>query len=166
MKNFSYQDTIGTIVFDQDNRMPLWVVDDLVINPDNLKIESLIIKNSFFKKPKILNTSSIPSWWKDIFVPSYSIKEIEKTIITKTILEKEIWIIWNKVENERWDKIWIVTDLFYTKNTFQWISIFVKPYLLWLIPIWKWREISRKNIIDVNQNKIIIKDVNLANNTA
>lgn len=158
-KYLSYQNTVWTIVFDENTRIPLWIVDDIIINPDNLKVEAFIIKDSFFKEPRILNTSSIPSWWKDIFVSENSLREIKDTILPKKILESEIWIIWKKVESEQWEKVWIVVDLFYTKTTYQWISIAIKPSFLWLFYIWKQREIQKKDIIDIKKDKIIIRDI-------
>ena len=165
MKKTTYWHTIGTIIFDENNRLPLWVVDDLVINPDNLKVESYIVKDSFFKDPKIISTSSIPDWWKDIYTSSYSIKEIDKSIVSKKILEKEIWIIWNSVENEQWKSIWTVVDLQYSKTTYQWLSIIIKQSFFWLFFYWKELEINRENIIDVKKDKIIIKDLALAKAT-
>ena len=165
-KFLSYQNVMQTFVFDQDNRMPLWVVDDLIINTNNLKVEAFVVKDSLFKAPKILSTASVPNWWKDIYISAYSLKEIEKTTISKQILEKWIWVIWNKVEDEQWQTLWMVTDLYFSKNTYQWISIMFKPFLMGLIPIWKWREITKKNIIDIKKDKIIIRDVNLAKTAA
>lgn len=161
MNQISYQNAIWTIIFDETNRMPLWIVDDLVINPDTFKIESLIIKNSFFKRSQIINSSSVPSWWKNIYVSSYSIKEIESNIITKNILEKQIWIVWNKVIDETWKNIWTVTDVFFNKTNFEWISILVKPSFLWMFYFWKWREIMKKDIVDVTIDGIVVKNLKL-----
>lgn len=158
MEKLSYLNTIGSFVFDELNRMPLWVVDDLIINPDNLKVEAFLIKDGFFTPPKVLSTGSISTFWKDIFVSAYCLKEIEASPVVKNILLRWIWVIYNKVLNEKWDYIGIVKDLMFTRNTFQWISIIVRPYLLGFFPNWPYRDISRKNIIDINKEKIIIKD--------
>jgi len=161
MTNISYQNAVWTIIFDENNRMPLWIVDDIIINPDNLKVEALIIKSSLFKNSKIINTSSIKSWWKNIYVSSYSLKEIENSIVAKMILEKEIWIIWNKVKDESWKIIWTVTNFFFNKRTFQWISILVKCSFLWLFSFWKWREIWKKDILDIKKENIIVRNLKL-----
>ncbi len=159
MNTLSYQNAIWTIIFDETTRMPLWIVDDLIINPDTFKVEFLIIKSSFFKTPQIINSSSVKSWWKNIYLSSYSLKEIESNVVAKNILEKEIWIIWNKVIDENWKNIWIVTDFFFNKSTFSWISIFVKSSFYWILYFWKWKEILKKDINDVTKNAIIIKNL-------
>lgn len=160
-KYLLYTDTIWTIVFDENTRIPLWIVDDLIINTDNLKIEAFIVKDSFFREPKVLHTSSVLSWWKDIFVSEHSLRDIKDTIIPKKILENWIWIIWKRVEDEQWEKIWVVVDLSYTNTTYQWISLFIQTSIFWLFYIWKKREIQRKDIIDINKEKIIIKNLRI-----
>ena len=160
MQNIAtYTETLATIIYEQSNRMPLWIVDDIVINPDTLKVEAFIVKNSFFKTPMILNSSSVPPWWKDMYVPEYSLKEIKDTVIAKKILEDWIWIIWNKVVNEQWVYIWNVVDMTFSKTTSEWISLIVKKSLFWLIYIWKWIDITKKDIIDIKKDKIIVRDL-------
>lgn len=160
-KYLSYQNTVWTIVFDENTRIPLWVVDDIIINPDNLKIEAFIIKDSLFNEPKILNTASVPSWWKNIFVSGNSLREIKDTIVPRKILENWIWVIWKRVEDELWQKVWVVIDLNYTRNTYQWTSLIIKFSLFWLFYIWKQREILKKDIIDIKKEKIIIKNIRI-----
>ena len=159
MNNISYQNAIWTIIFDEENRMPLWMVDDIIINTTTFKVEALIVKNSFFKRSKMINTSSIISWWKDIYASSYSIKDIESSAVVKTILTKQVWIIWNNVEDETWKNMGQVIDFLFTRTTFQWISIIIKQSFFWLFYYWKSLDIGKKDVVDVTKDKIVVKNL-------
>lgn len=165
--NKTYWKTIWTFIFDEETREPLWIVDDLVINPNNLSIEALIVKNSFFKSPKILRTEFLNNLlWKDIFINIKKIENIEKTENIKNILLKKVWIIWNKVINESWDYIWHVKDLIFNWETFQWITLVVQKSFLWIFFYWKEFLIWNKSIIKIEKDWILIKDVNLVKDMA
>jgi len=166
MKTRTYKKTVWTFVFNEDTREPLWVVNDLVINPNNLKIEAFIIKDSFFKDPKILESKSSKRWGKDIFISYNSIKTINDTENIKKILLKEIWIIWNKVLNESWVYIWHVRDLVFNWDNLQWISLVVQKSFFWLFFYWKELLIWTKSVINIKKDWIIIKNINLIKDTA
>lgn len=157
MKTRKYKETIWTFIFEEIEREPLWFVSDLIINPNNLKVEWILFKDSFFKEPKLLEINSLAHWWKDISISEDSIKKIGEIKEIKTILLKEIWIIWKKVSTESWEYIWTVKDFIFNWDNFQWINLVVQKSFFWLFFYWKEILIWKKRVINI-EKEIIIND--------
>ena len=154
----NYRDSIWKLFLDENNRFPIWVLDDFVINSKDLKIEWFLIKDWIFNDSKVIKSSFVSRWSEDLFISKKDIKDLWYYDWIKNILIEWNSVIWKKVVSETWDVIWRVYNLIFSKSSFIWLSIVVRKSFFWLFFYWKERIISKKNILDINKNEIIIKD--------
>lgn len=154
----NYRDSIWKLFLDENNRFPIWVLDDFVINSKDLKIEWFLIKDWIFNDSKVIKSSFVSRWSEDLFISKKDIKDLWYYDWIKNILIEWNSVIWKKVVSETWDVIWRVYNLIFSKSSFIWLSIVVRKSFFWLFFYWKERIISKKNILDINKDEIIIKD--------
>lgn len=154
----NYKNSIWKFFFDEDSRLPLWILDDFVINYKDLKIEWFLIRDWFFNNSRIIKTSLINRRWESLFVSENSIKDLGFYKNIKNLLIEWNSIIWKKVVDETGENIWRVFNLVFSTSSFFWLSIIIRKSFFWLFFYWKERIISKKNILDINQKEIIIKN--------
>lgn len=154
----NYQDSIWRLFLDEDNRFPIWVLDDFVINPKDLKIEWFLIRDWFFNDSRVIKSSFVNRWSEDLFVSKKYIKKLWFYDKIKNILIEWNSIIWKNVVNEAGETIWKVYNLIFSNSSFFWLSIVVKKSFFGLFFYWEEKIISKKNILDINLDAIIIKD--------
>jgi len=154
----NYNNSMWKMFLDEKTRFPLWVLDDFVIDSKNLKIEWFLIRNWFFNELKVIKSFNVNRWSEDLFVSWDSIKELWFYDQIKNILIKWNSVIWKKVVTETWETIWRVYNLIFSNSSFIWLSIVVRKSFFWLFFYWKDRIISKKNILNINLNEVVIRD--------
>ena len=163
MKNIdNYRNSISKYFLNESDRFPLWVLDDFVIDPKNLNIEWFLLKDWFFGDSKVVKYSAFSRWWENLFISESDVKKLDFYEKIKNILIEWNSIIRKKVFSETGELIWRVFNYVFSTNSFSWISIIVRKSFFWLFFYWSERIISKKDILDVNQDWIIIVNKKLA----
>lgn len=157
----NYRNSVWKLFLDEDARFPLWILDDFVINPKDLKIEWFLIKNSIFWDSKVVKSSFVNRWSEDLFISEKNVKDLWFHEKIKDILIEWNWMIWKKVVTETGEVIWKVYNLVFSNSSFIWLSIVVRKNFFGLFFYWKERIISKKNILDINKDNILVKAVEL-----
>lgn len=160
----SFRETIWLkAFFDENTRLPLWVLSDIVIDAKNLKIEWFIVQMSlFWNNSKVVKPSAISRWSGDLFVSESAIKPLDYYDSVKKILIEQNSILRKKVLSESGENIWKVYDFIFSTASFSCLSIVVRKNFFGLFFYWKERIISKKHILDINKDAIIVKDKILA----
>jgi len=152
----NYRDSVWKLFLDENDRFPLWILDDFVINSRDLKIEWFLIRDWFFKDSKVVKKTSVDRWSDILYVKRNSIKSLNFFENIKNILIEWNWIIWKKVVSETGESLWRVCNLVFSTSSFIWLSIVVRKNFFGLFFYWKERIVSRKNILDINKNEIVV----------
>jgi len=157
----SYQNSVWKLFLDENDRFPIGILDDFVINPKNLKIDWFLVRNWFLNDSKIIKASMVNRWWDVLFISSKNIKSLSFYENIKNILIEWNSVIWKKVVSETGESMWRVYDLIFSNSSFVWFSIIVKKSFFGLFFYWKERIVSKKNILDINLEKIVVRNESL-----
>lgn len=163
MKNIdNYKKSIWKYFLNESDRFPIWVLDDFVIDSKNLNIEWFIVKDSLFSDAKVVKYSALSRWWENLFISESDLKSLDFYEKIKNILIEWNSIIRKKVFSETGELIWRVFNYVFSTNSFAWISIIVRKSFFGLFFYWSERIISKKDILDINKDWIIIVNKELA----
>lgn len=143
-------------VFTQDKFS--WYIQDVIFDKINLKVSWFVIKKS------ILNYSylELENLEKQDFENLYFSKETNKEIF------ENYEIIWKKAVDLFWNKLWTVEDIEFYSNSWKLSAIYIDVGInFYTINKFKWKSFSKnyvkiqsKNILEIEKDKIIIKNNN------
>jgi len=147
-----YKKIIGTLVVASHGEI-VGLVSDIILDPDTGKIIAFNVMPGI---NKIIVPMDILNWGIKITVnDKEDIIDMEEVINVNTIYKKKIRIMGQKVYTKSGEYMGKVLD--YAVNEYSLSSLTIGSTFLYLF-FWNKKIITKKNIIEIKKNKIIIKD--------
>jgi sporulation protein YlmC with PRC-barrel domain len=148
---------IGTLIF-SSNQFPVAILSGIILNPDDGKVVALQI----YKKPGlIISPIDIISWKQvikisdgDVMIPAEEVVRVNK------IIEEERQFLDNKVYTKSGMYLGKVKDYSFDTEQLQLKKLYVTKTFLGLVHLAS-HEIPYKYILEVLEDKIIVKDPDL-----
>ena len=154
-----YQSIIGTPILHFEEGGLLALLKDVVINPDNGKIEAFWVKPAIaLTANAVIQSNDIVEWKKNIYIRNDSVISDPADIIRiSDIMAKKTYVIGNHVQNQAGDYYGKVHSIDFDTETFYLKQIYVQRSILGLIN-YDNRIFSFDNIIEITPSSIIIDD--------
>jgi len=154
MENY-YRQTIGSLVITRSGET-IASIRDIIINHENGKIIGFLVNRG---QNLAITPIDIIRWNKSILVQDDSdIIEIEDVIKLAQAVENNIPIYNKKVFTKNGDYVGKVIDYGMNSTFYELSCLIVAKSFLGII-IWDKKIISAKDIIEVQKNRIIVKDL-------
>ncbi|MBL4694004.1 PRC-barrel domain-containing protein [Candidatus Gracilibacteria bacterium] len=148
-----YSKIIGTPILAEEGFRPIASVKDVVMDPERGKVIAFVVD-----KGKVIVPFDVLSWGDAIRVHDHdAIVESEDVLRVKEVQDSGVKISGNKVETEEGKVLGKVLDFSVNSKTMEIKKLYVGRTILGLIKF-ETRLIPAKNIIEVLEDKIIVKD--------
>jgi sporulation protein YlmC with PRC-barrel domain len=155
----NYSSIIGTPVLNFDDGSLLAVMEDVIVDPETGKIEAFWVKPLTLPiADAILQSQDIAEWKKNVYIKNESlISDPDEVIKITDILTKNIYVIGNKVKNQKGKNYGRVYDLDFNCDTFYVRQIHAQKSVLGIFK-YESRIFSFDSIIEMTEEAIIIDD--------
>jgi sporulation protein YlmC with PRC-barrel domain len=154
-----YSSIIGTPVLNFDDGSLLAVIEDIIVDPETGKIEAFWVKPlTLAISDAIIQSQDIVEWKKNVYVKNESfISDPAEIIKISEILAKKVYLIGNKVKNQKGKNYGKVYDLDFSCDTFYVRQIYARRSVFGIFK-YESRIFSFDSIIEITDKAIIIDD--------
>lgn len=155
----NYKQIRGTPVVQFDSGDLLAIIEDIIINPDDGKIEAFWVKPAYLPvNHAVLLSQSIIKWGQKIYIKNEDeISPAEDLIKISEILSREILFVGNQVKNEAKEDLGWIYDLVFDNQKWYLKSIYTAKYFLGIK--YHKRIFSYDSIIEAFPDYILVKDI-------